>query len=475
MRLRLPGLAVDNTPWGGIIGTHSYRVQKRVELVCSAGVRRFSVPRGTKSTKGRPFMSPSNRPISLAVQQDRLWQRLMDLATIGATKKGGVNREALTPEDAEARALIRGWAEARGFTTHIDEIGNLFFRRAGEDPNAAPVVTGSHIDSQPTGGKFDGAYGVMAGLEVLEACEDIGLKTRRPLEFVAWMNEEGGRFQPATMGSGVYAGNMDFAEMLDVRDRDGVRVGDALPQSLEATPGATPRAFGSPVAAYIEAHIEQGPRLENEDKTVGVVTGIQGCRWFAVEVLGEEAHAGTTPNAARKDALKAALAMISEMHDLMADETDVLRFTIGRLEVSPNSPNTVPARAFFTVDFRHPDLAVLTGKGDAIKGICERHAGGLPLTVKETYSVPPTTFDTSVVARVRAAATELALPNMDMISGALHDAKYMNDIAPSGMIFVPCARGLSHNEAESATPEDLAAGARVLAEALVALANEEPS
>ena len=417
-------------------------------------------------------MTTSNASAALAVSQERLWQRLMELAEIGATAKGGVNRQALSAEDGAARKLVSQWAAARGFTAYSDPIGNLFFRRAGTDADADPVVTGSHIDSQPTGGKFDGAYGVLAGLEALEAIEDAGIVTRRPLEFVAWMNEEGGRFQPATMGSGVYTGAMDFDEMLAVRDGDGVSVADDLPASLAATPDAGPRDFGTRFAAYIEAHIEQGPRLERENKTIGVVTDIQGCRWFAIEVLGQEAHAGTTPNAARKDALKAALAMIAEMQELMADEEDILRFTIGRLVVAPNSPNTVPARAFFTVDFRHPDLAVLTEKGDRIAEICERHAGDLPLSVKETYNVPPITFHEHVVGAVRNAVEGQGLSNMDIVSGALHDAKYMNDICPSAMIFVPCADGISHNEIESATPEDLAAGTRVLAEALVALANE---
>lgn len=416
-------------------------------------------------------MSKSNVSVSLAVDAERLWRRHMDLAKIGATAKGGVNRQALTPEEARARVKLRDWAEARGFSTAIDAIGNLFFRREGADPSAAPVVTGSHIDSQPTGGKFDGAFGVLAGLEVLEAVEDAGIVTKRPLEFVAWMNEEGGRFQPATMGSAVYAGKADFEEMLDVVDADGVKVRDALPNAIAATPNAAARELGAPMAAYIEAHIEQGPLLEMAEKTVGVVTGIQGARWFAVEVLGEEAHAGTTPNAARKDALKAALAMINEMQALMEDETDTLRFTIGRLEVSPGSPNTVPGRVFFTVDFRHPDLAVFTDKGDRIPEICRRNAHGLPVTVKETYHVPPITFHEDVVGRVREAVNSLGYSNMDIISGALHDAKYMNDICPSAMIFVPCERGLSHNELENAAKDDLAAGTRVLAEALVALAN----
>jgi N-carbamoyl-L-amino-acid hydrolase len=413
-----------------------------------------------------------NKSIAEAVSQDRLWRRHVELAKIGATPKGGVNRQALTPEDGQARALLASWAEARGFATSMDAIGNLFFRRAGTDASADPVVCGSHIDTQPTGGRFDGTFGVLAGLEALEAAADLNLTTKRPLEFVAWTNEEGGRFQPATMGSSVYAGANTLDDMLAVVDGDGVTVGEALPAALAATPGAAPRELGAPMAAYLEAHIEQGPLLENERKTVGVVTGIQGARWFAIEVLGDEAHAGTTPLAVRKDALRRALDMIAAIQDIMADDTDTVRFTVGRMDVYPNSPNTVPSRVFFTIDFRHPDLAVLTDLGDRIPEICRAKAAGQPVSINETYNVPPTLFDPRLVGHVRAAAQRLALPSMDIVSGALHDAKYMNDICPSAMIFVPCEKGISHNEIENATPEDLAAGARVLAEVLVALANE---
>lgn len=410
--------------------------------------------------------------ISQSVSEKRLWQRHMDLAAIGATSKGGVNREAFTEEEAEARRLLARWASDRGFTCSVDDFGNLFFRREGTDPDADPVVTGSHIDSQPTGGKFDGAYGVLAGLEVLEAAEDAGLKTRRPLEFVAWTNEEGGRFQPATMGSGVYVGAMDLDEMLDVADRDGATIRDLMPRTLAATPNATRRALGAPMAAYIEAHIEQGPILEMEEKTIGVVTGIQGCRWFTIEVFGAESHAGTTPFAARKDAFRAAHAMVAEMQEMTADENDITRFTVGRFDVEPGSPNTVPGRVLFTVDLRHPDAATLKNYGDRIAGICARNANGLEHSVKETYSVPPIVFHQDVVECVRDSTRSLSLSHRDMISGALHDAKYMNDICPAGMIFVPCEKGISHNEIEAAAASDLAAGARVLAEAMVALANQ---
>ena len=414
----------------------------------------------------------TEKSISSAINQDRLWERHMELAKIGATSKGGVNREAFTNEEIKARKLLAKWSENRGFSCSIDPIGNLFFRREGKNPDSEPVVTGSHIDSQPTGGKFDGAYGVLAGLEVLESAEDLGIETNRPLEFVAWTNEEGGRFQPATMGSGVYVGAMDFKEMLNVSDNNGIKVSDVLPEALNAIPAANKRDFATPMAAYIEAHIEQGPILERQDKTIGVVTGIQGCRWFAIDVFGSEAHAGSTPFALRRDAFKAAHSMISNMYEIFKDDEDILRFTVGRFEVSPNSPNTIPGKVFFTVDFRHPDSKILSKLGDQIEGICEKNCNGLKFQIKETYTVPPTIFDQNVVDTIRRSANSHNFSVMDITSGALHDAKYMNDICPSGMIFIPCEGGLSHNELEAAQSEDIAAGARVLAETMISLANQ---
>jgi N-carbamoyl-L-amino-acid hydrolase len=405
------------------------------------------------------------------IDEARLWQRHMAMAQLGARSDGGVNRQALSDEDIAARRTLIGWAAARGFACAVDPIGNLFVRRAGREPDLPPVLTGSHLDSQPTGGKFDGAYGVLAGFEVLEALEDRHLVTRRSIEAVAWTNEEGSRFQPGAMGSAAFVGRMQVAALLDTVDRAGVRLGDALAATLAATPGLAQRALGFPVAAYVEAHIEQGPRLEAERKVIGAVTGIQGSRWFAVEVRGEEAHAGTTPLKVRKDALKAATAMVAALEALMDDPSDIVRFTVGRFEVSPNSPNTVPGRVFFTIDFRHPDPAVLQRLGDRIEPICRAQARGCAVTVTPTFDAPPTHFAPEIVGAVGTAAARLALPHMEIFSGAFHDAKFVAEIAPTGMIFVPCERGISHNPAENAKPSDLAAGARVLAEVLVELAD----
>ncbi|HEX9464848.1 MAG TPA: M20 family metallo-hydrolase [Alphaproteobacteria bacterium] len=413
---------------------------------------------------------PETARPSAAVREDRLWQRHLDMARLGATPKGGVNRQALSPEDAAARRLLASWAEARGFAVATDAIGNLFIRYEGSDRAAAPVLTGSHMDSQPTGGRFDGIYGVLAGFEVLEAFADCGWRPRHPVELVAWTNEEGSRFQPGAMGSAVYAGALPLATALAVTDRAGVSVAEALAQTLSSAPAPSRPGLGGPVAAYIEAHIEQGPRLEAARRTIGAVTGIQGQRRYTVDIVGEEAHAGTTPRAARKDALSAAVAIVAALEQLMADRSDTVRFTVGRFEVHPGSPNTVPGRVHFTIDFRHPDAAVLAARGDRIAELAERHAKGCAVTVTEISRVPPTIFAPAVIDLVRRCAGRLGYPLMDMPSGAGHDAMHIARMAPSGMIFVPCLRGVSHNEAESATPADLAAGARVLADALADLA-----
>lgn len=406
-----------------------------------------------------------------AVNETRLWQRHMDMGRIGGTAKGGVNRQALSAEDAQARAQLVSWANARGFAHYVDEIGNLYIRRNGSEPNIEPVLTGSHLDSQPTGGKFDGTYGVLAGLEVLEALEDAQIPTKRSIEVVAWTNEEGSRFQPGTMGSAIFARMKPLDEMLAVQDAQGVSVATALQNTLKATPGASLRASGFPVSAYIEAHIEQGPRLVNEEKTIGVVSGIQGSRWFEIIVRGEEAHAGTTPLAARKDALRSAIAIVNALQELMADPADILRFTVGRFEVAPGSPNTVPGQVLFTIDFRHPDRSVLKARGDKVAEICTQAAGLCTVSVKETIYNDPTIFDPEIVGLVQRVTERYQFPYMVLPSGAGHDARSLSPLCPTGMIFVPCEKGISHNEAENATSSDLAAGTRVLAGVLVELAN----
>ncbi len=405
-----------------------------------------------------------------AVREDRLWQRHVTMARIGAIAGNGVNRQCLTPEDIRARELLISWAEARGYQVLVDDIANLFIRRSGRDDNAPPVVTGSHMDSQPAGGRFDGIYGVLAGLEALDVLDDLGIETRLPVEVVAWTNEEGGRFSPGAMGSAVYTGARTLEDCLDITDLGDVRFADALQQTLNATPDLERRRLNTPLGAYIEAHIEQGPELEAKGLPIGVVTGIQGSRWYLVKVRGEGAHAGTTSLNARKDALRSAVRMITALEELMHDGDDHVRFTVGRFDVTPNSPNTVPEEVLFSIDFRHPDGTVLERKGDRIADICKRYAGDCEVSVTETFNRAPSIFPSELVATLERAAKTLDIGYQRMPSGAFHDANFLAEICPTAMLFVPCERGISHNPAENAKPEDLAAGARVLTAAMVELA-----
>ena len=405
-----------------------------------------------------------------AVDPERLWRRHMAMAEIGKIRGGGVSRQALSGDDVRARALLLEWAAARGYQPAVDAIANLFVRRPGREAGAAPLLAGSHMDSQPAGGRFDGIFGVLAGLEALEALDDAGIATGRPIDVVAWTNEEGGRFAPGAMGSAVFAGHMELEDCLGLTDAAGVRLADALRQTLAATPDLPRRPFGCPIAAYLEPHIEQGPQLEATGHQIGVVTGIQGARWYVVEVEGEPAHAGTAPLGGRKDAVRAAVGMIGALQELMHDETDQLRFTVGRIEVFPNSPNTVPARVTFSIDFRHPEAAVLEARGGRIEEVCRSLAGPCAVHLRETFNRPPCAFPARIVDAIERAAEALGLAHMRLPSGAFHDANFIADVAPTGMIFVPCEKGISHSPAENATPEDLAAGARVLAATVVELA-----
>ena len=404
------------------------------------------------------------------VDESRLWQRHMELARIGATEKGGVNRQALTQEEIEARRLLASWATGLGLVIYGDEIGNLFFRREGTEPDLDPVMTGSHIDTQPTGGKFDGAYGVLAGLEAVEALVESGTRTRRPIEVVAWLNEEGSRFAPGMMGSEAFAKLRDIESILSVQDRDGISVKDVLPAAIAATPEAIQRPLGVPVAAFVEAHIEQGPELERLGKTIGVVTGIQGVRRMRVEVAGEEAHAGTTSLPARRDALLEASRMTAALHRALYVDDDV-RFTVGMMRIEPNVPSVVASRVLFSVDLRHPETDTLAELAGRIEGICREEASTCGVRTWEIAAAPSIVFANRVVDEIEAASRRLGIENMRIFSGAGHDARQLHFVCPTGMIFVPCEKGISHNEAENADPTDLAAGTRVLVETLAALAD----
>ncbi len=406
-----------------------------------------------------------------AVDRERLWRRHEIMARFGARPDGGVNRAALSPEDIAARAALIGWAEALGLEFAVDDIANLYLRRPGRDAGASPVLTGSHMDSQPAGGRFDGIYGVLAGLEALEAMAAAGVTTKRPVELAAWTNEEGGRYAPGAMGSAVFTGDRKLSEFQNLADAEGIGFMDALRETLAATPGLARRPFGFPAAAYIEAHIEQGPRLEMTGTTIGVVSGIQGARWFEVTVSGESAHAGTTPLAVRRDALRETVAVIQALQELMADPEDVVRFTVAKVEVEPNTPNSIASRVTFSIDFRHPDAATLGRLGDRIARVAESAVSSCTVAIRETLTHSPCVFDPEVVATIDRSAEALGISHMDLPSGAFHDARFLGAVCPTGMIFVPCEKGISHNPAENAKPDDLAAGARVLAASLVELAN----
>lgn len=407
-----------------------------------------------------------------AVDQNRHWDRLMQMARIGAIPGGGVNRPCLSPLDREARRLLIGWATELGMTVSVDPMGNLFLRHEGTDPEAAPVLTGSHMDSQPMGGRFDGIWGVLAGLEAVQAIRDSGATTRHPIEVVAWTNEEGGRFAPGCMGSMAWAGHSPADTWDAAVDSEGVTFARALAGQREAEADLPQRPLGpgtQPVA-YLEAHIEQGPRLEAEGYDIGVVTGIQGSRWFLVELRGESAHAGTAPLGLRKDAVQDMVRAINALNALMTDPEDILRFTVARIEVTPNTSNSVAELVRFTIDFRHPDKNVLLMNGDAIDNTIRSAVKNCEVTVTERFHALPVDFDAGVLDTVEAAAQGQGLRALRMPSGAFHDAQFMVPVCPTGMIFVPSHKGISHNPAEYSSPEQLAAGVRVLAASLLRLA-----
>jgi len=404
----------------------------------------------------------------LQINGKRLWQSLMDLAQIGATQRGGVCRLALTDLDKQGRELFMHWAREADCTIRIDAIGNIFARRAGSDDNLPAVMAGSHIDTQPTGGKFDGNYGVLAALEVVRSLNEAGIRTRAPLEIAVWTNEEGSRFVPVMMGSGVFAGAFTLEYVLAQRDAQGVSVGEAL----AAIGHAGGNIASPPVAAYFEAHIEQGPVLENHDTVIGVVQAALGQRWYDVSITGMEAHAGPTPMELRRDALLSASRLVDAVNRIAIERAPHARGTVGTLEVFPASRNVIPGRVTLTVDLRAPDDAQLLEMDVALRGACQRIAAEhkVSIEVEQVVYFPPQPFTPHLVESVRAHAAKLGYSHMNVVSGAGHDAVYLARVAPTAMIFVPCKDGISHNEIEDAQPEHLAAGCNVLLHAMLEVA-----
>ncbi|MHB8667697.1 MAG: Zn-dependent hydrolase [Burkholderiales bacterium] len=406
--------------------------------------------------------------VAIRINAERLWGSLMDMAKIGATPKGGVKRLTLTDLDRQSRELFVAWCKEAGLTVSVDGVGSIFARRAGRNDALPPVVSGSHLDTQPSGGRFDGCYGVMAALEVARTLNDRGIHTEAPFEIAMWTNEEGARFLPVMGASGAFAGVHAVEEILAGRDLDGMSFGDALRAIGYA--GAAP-VGGRPLAAYFEAHIEQGPILENTGNTIGVVTGALGQRWFEVTVRGMDAHAGPTPMHLRRDALLGASFLIQEVNRL-GKATVHSRGTVGMIVNRPNSRNVVPGETVFSVDFRDTEVGGLDRMEQGLRAAARSVAAGhgLEIGIRQTIFFPPCHFDAACVAAVRAGAQRLGYRHMDIVSGAGHDAVYIARVAPTAMIFVPCEGGISHNEIENATPEDLAAGCNVLLQAVLAQA-----
>ncbi len=407
---------------------------------------------------------PDNK--NLRIDGQRLWNSLMEMAKIGATEKGGCCRLALTDLDRESRDLFIDWCKDAGCTIRIDKMGNIFARRAGRNNDLPPVMMGSHLDTQPTGGRFDGVYGVLSGLEVIRSLNDLGYETEHPVEASVWTNEEGSRFAPAMVASGVFAGVYDLDYGLSRADEDGKTMGEELERIGYSGPD---EVGGRDIHAFFEVHIEQGPILEEEEVTIGVVTDAQGQRWYELNLTGVESHAGPTPMGRRKDALLGAARVVELVNSIGLANAPVACATVGMLNVSPNSRNVIPGQCFVAIDFRHPDDAVLSGMDAAMReGVAKIAADiGLEADLEQIFYYAPVPFDTDCVSAVRRGAEECGYSARDIVSGAGHDACYISQVAPTSMVFVPCIDGISHNEVEDAKPEWITAGADVLLRAVL--------
>ncbi len=408
---------------------------------------------------------PSTLP-NLQINPQRLWDSLMETARFGANDRGGIHRLTLSDEDKQVRDWFAGACEAVGCTVMTDDCGNMFARRAGRRNDLPPICMGSHLDTQPTGGKFDGVLGVLAALEVMRTLHDLGYETNAPLEVVNWTNEEGSRYAPAMLASGVFAGAFTRDYAYERQDRDGIRFDQALARI--GYKGAEPVGQRR-IGAMFELHIEQGPILEAEDRMIGVVTGVQGMRWYEVTVRGQSAHTGATPMTLRRNALLGAARMVEAVHAIAMDHAPEAVGTVGLLEVRPNSRNVVPGEVFFCVDLRHPDDSVLDRMEATFRSTLPEVLGPLGLSFDEAciWKNPAVHFDADLIACVRQGAAKSGHATRDMVSGAGHDAAYIARVAPTTMIFVPCAGGISHNEAESTSFEECGAGAQVLLEAVL--------
>ncbi|MBZ8117327.1 Zn-dependent hydrolase [Roseovarius sp. LXJ103] len=409
---------------------------------------------------------------NLTVNGDRLWDSLMEMAQIGPGVAGGNNRQALTDEDGEGRHLFQRWCETAGLSMGLDTMGNMFARREGTDPDALPVYVGSHLDTQPTGGKYDGVLGVLAGLEIIRTLNDLGIKTRHPIVVTNWTNEEGTRFAPAMLASGVFAGLHDEGWAHARTDADGKTFGAELERI--GWKGTEPTGARK-IHAFFELHIEQGPILETEGVDIGVVTHGQGLVWTQVTITGTDAHTGSTPMPMRRNAGLAMARVLECVDEIALSHAPDAVGAVGHIEVFPNSRNVIPGKAVFTVDFRSPNLAVIEDMVARMKAttveICS--GMGLEVTFEEVGGFDPVTFDEGCVTAIRDAAVRLGYSHRDVISGAGHDACWISRVAPTAMVMCPCVGGLSHNEAEEISKEWATAGTDVLMHAVVDAAGVE--
>ena len=403
---------------------------------------------------------------NMHINSPRLWESLMEMAKIGPGVRGGNNRQTLTDEDAQGRYLFKNWCEEAGMTVGIDSMGNMFARHEGTDSSLLPVMVGSHLDTQPTGGKYDGVLGVLAGLEIVRSLNDMGIKTKRSIEVVNWTNEEGTRFAPAMLSSGVFAGvhTQDWA--YDREDAEGLKFGDELKRI--GFVGDEP-VGARKMHAMFELHIEQGPILEDENVDIGVVTHGQGLNWIQVTLTGKESHTGSTPMPKRVNAGLGAARITELVNDIALSFAPHAVGAVGHMDIYPNSRNIIPGKAVFTIDFRHPNKDVITAMEQMLKFEGREIAEELGLTIEfeQAGAFDPVTFDEGCVTAVRNAAVRLGYSHRDIVSGAGHDACWVNRVAPTAMVMCPCVDGLSHNEDEDISPEWAAAGTDVLFHAVV--------
>ncbi|MBZ9856571.1 Zn-dependent hydrolase [Mesorhizobium sp. CA13] len=403
---------------------------------------------------------------NLRINSDRLWDSIMEMAKIGPGVAGGNNRQTVTDEDGEGRHLFKRWCDAAGLEMGVDEMGTMFARREGTDPSLPPVYVGSHLDTQPTGGKYDGVLGVLGGLEVVRSLNDLGIKTKHPIVVTNWTNEEGARFAPAMMASGVFAGVLDQADVYEHTDKNGKKFGEELERIGWK---GTEKVGDRKIHAFFELHIEQGPILEDEGIDIGVVTHGQGLKWLQVTLTGKEAHTGSTPMPKRRNAGLGMARVIELVHEIAMDYQPDAVGAVGHMEVYPNSRNIIAGRTVFTIDIRSPEKEVLDAMDgrirEGIDTICE--ALDIQYKIEQVGHFDPVTFDKGCVKAIRDAADRLGYTHRNIVSGAGHDACWINRVAPTAMVMCPCVDGLSHNEAEEISKEWATAGADVLFHAVV--------